>query len=150
MGTHPIFESDFDCLTENELKPRTRSESRPITRSIQHQPHGSALSTGAASQSSSGAVPKLQHDEQLIAASLAGTGRSQRRCNAQDGTELPQQLPCIATKFRGVCNGGKIKPGSANSNPIQRSQKCDCRAAHGQGRGVSVARHCQFNVRVWD
>merc|ERR1711892_30546 len=22
MGTHPIFESDFDCLTENDVHPR--------------------------------------------------------------------------------------------------------------------------------
>jgi len=22
MGTHPIFESDFDCLTENHLKKK--------------------------------------------------------------------------------------------------------------------------------
>merc|ERR1712048_940786 len=24
MGTHPIFESDFDCLTECEMKPKTK------------------------------------------------------------------------------------------------------------------------------
>jgi len=24
MGTHPIFESDFDCLTENEFFPDTK------------------------------------------------------------------------------------------------------------------------------
>jgi len=25
MGTHPIFESDFDCLTEGKLKIRVES-----------------------------------------------------------------------------------------------------------------------------
>jgi len=26
MGTHPIFESDFDCLTENALEVRRGTE----------------------------------------------------------------------------------------------------------------------------
>jgi len=26
MGTHPIFESDFDCLTENALEIRRGTE----------------------------------------------------------------------------------------------------------------------------
>jgi len=29
MGTHPIFESDFDCPTENIFKPKT-SKSKTI------------------------------------------------------------------------------------------------------------------------
>jgi len=29
MGTHPIFESDFDCLTENEMTAKRKSNSQP-------------------------------------------------------------------------------------------------------------------------
>merc|ERR1712193_417609 len=31
MGTHPIFESDFDCLTEKKMKKRTRKNSEGVT-----------------------------------------------------------------------------------------------------------------------
>merc|ERR1712021_218226 len=33
MGTHPIFESDFDCLTEKMLR-NTRKVLRPLTRAV--------------------------------------------------------------------------------------------------------------------
>merc|ERR1712157_526380 len=29
MGTHPIFESDFDCLTEMARKPRKQTDKEP-------------------------------------------------------------------------------------------------------------------------
>merc|ERR1712147_18245 len=32
MGTHPIFESDFDCLTEMEEAPRPRDQAPPEPR----------------------------------------------------------------------------------------------------------------------
>merc|ERR1712037_458803 len=33
MGTHPIFESDFDCLTENDARKMTKTRKRRISAS---------------------------------------------------------------------------------------------------------------------
>merc|ERR1711957_99023 len=71
MGTHPIFESDFDCLTDLEKYGRLQVHERDLAQEAIG--NDALLATGPRL-----AVPKLEHDSSCFKANSTRKGTSSR------------------------------------------------------------------------
>merc|ERR1711935_628817 len=73
MGTHPIFESDFDCLTEfYERQTEARESKSNRWQDIRRQPRSASLGTGSRAATAAATSPPAK--------STPSTSNSTRRC----------------------------------------------------------------------
>merc|ERR1711957_396159 len=124
MGTHPIFESDFDCLTDLEKYGRLQVHERDLAQEAIG--NDALLATGPRL-----AVPKLEHDSSCFKANSTRKGTSSRiqgnsgNCRLQNpyATWWPKEASAQGSHHGKASPPRCVRP-VRSSSPIGRRRTC--------------------------
>merc|ERR1712113_328796 len=137
MGTHPIFESDFDCLTENDQMNELGFRKSSFTEAVSHFPNGLILIDKPSEQNGTSLVNVSSNsvvDDDVIflakreARRMRAAQKYQDKYNQQAGDDTiarPIRPSTAEPRTNTINNSPKrmTRPKTAQMAPSNRSQK---------------------------